>query len=127
MAITFDLEFTTTIPLSGELDGFDLNFDPIEGQGGSGHVRITGQAPGVGLVEIINAQINDTSVSGDIFSFQGFSILTFSASITGESENPYAEPLTFPLQDGATFAITVEDEGAVGISTFTMRLSVEET
>ena len=110
--------------LSGTFDGFELNFDPLIAKNISGYLKSWAVVEGT-KITVFAMTFDDEQASGDILAFPEFTLLSFTTT-TGSGEEDRSEyAFMFPLEDGAVYDITIQDEGALVTITFTLDLDIE--
>jgi hypothetical protein len=123
ITLTFDSVMDFTLSLSGNLDGFQLEFDPLSIESIVGHFKIDGAVPEVGSFAVVDIDFDGSTASGDFGIMDGFTLFSFSTSI-GEDESEGVPAMTFPLFDGETFEIPQQEEGVSSVTTITLHLTV---
>jgi len=122
--IHVDMLLDEEVELSGTFDGFELNFDPLIVKDLSGYLKAWTVVEGTEII-IFDVTFDDKQMSGDVFVLPEFALLSFATVIDSEEEDRSAYAFKFPLEDGAVYEITIREEGALVIATFTLDLDIE--
>jgi len=119
-----DFDYDAEVKLSGNFDGFELNFDPFVEKVVNGHIKIWAIVEGVEIA-FIDATFDDKQASADMFVYPEATLLSLTTAIDseGEDRSPYA--FKFPLEDGAVYEIPIQGDGSLAILTLTLDLDIE--
>ncbi len=123
ITVTFDSALDITLTLAGNLDGFQLEFDPPSTESIVGHFKIDAATPAFGNFAVVDIDFGGDTASGEMGILNGFAMFSFSTSIEGD-ESEGIPAMTFPLLDGATYAISQQEEGVSSVITVTLNLTV---
>ena len=119
-----DMLIDEEVELTGTFDGFELNFDPPIMKNISGFLKAWTVVEGV-EISIFDVTFDGDQMSGDVFVLPEVTLLSFTTAIDSEGEDRSAYAFKFPLEDGAVYEITIEEEGALVILTLTLDLDIE--
>lgn len=112
------------VELSGTFDGFTLNFDPPIVKNLSGYLKAWTVVEGTEII-IFDVTFDDKQMSGDVFVLPEFALLSFTSVTNSGEEDRSAYAFKFPLEDGAVYEITIQEEEVFAIITLTLDLDIE--
>ena len=119
--IMIDIFVDEQVSIQGKFDGEKLNFDPPEAEIFDGYLKSWTYIEGEELT-IMDMEFNDEMATGDVFDFQGFTMMSFSTSMEGNDIDRSQFAFSIPLDTTGETQIFIHEEGATAVLTITMEL-----
>ena len=119
-----DLAFEQKVVLSGNFDGFELNFDPPVEKVIDGQIKIWAMVEG-SEVTLVDATFDDKQASADLLVYPEATLFSFIVPIEIDEKARSAYNFKFPLEDGSVYDITIPGDGSHAILTLTLNLDVK--